>query len=113
MFEADLSACTWYDNGNALNITGGSVANQVRSLFETSLFSPFGQSLTLQHAVRMVADIRRDASAMVSNPAFDLVFLHYPVRTRRIPTIALRGLSREQTGASKATWIAWSWPTRC
>lgn len=79
MFQADLSACTWYDNGNALNITGGSVANQIRSLFETSLFSPFGQSLTLQHAVQMVAGIRCDALAMVANRAFDLVFLHYPV----------------------------------
>jgi hypothetical protein len=83
MFSASLSACSWYDNGNLLNITGAgvdqNVASQARSLFETSLFSPFGQSLTLKHTIRMVQDFRRDALAAVANPAFDLVFLHYPV----------------------------------
>jgi hypothetical protein len=83
MFSDSLSACSWYDNGNLLNITGDGVAqnlvNQARSLFESSLFSPFGQSLTLKHAIRMVQDFRRDALSAIANPAFDLVFLHYPV----------------------------------
>jgi arylsulfatase A-like enzyme len=83
VFAQDLSACSWYDNGNILNITGEglgeNVGNQLRSLFETSLFSPFGQSLTLKHAVRMVTDIRRDAVKIAADPSFDLVFLHFPV----------------------------------
>lgn len=83
MFSASLSTCSWYDNGNVLNITGDGVAqnlvNQMRGLFETSLFSPFGQTLTLKHAIRMVQDFRRDALRVATNPAFDLVFLHYPV----------------------------------
>ena len=83
MFAAELSACSWYDNGNILNITGeglgGNIANQTRNLFETSLFSPFGQSLTLKHAVRMVAAMHHDALRIVVDPSFDLVFLHYPV----------------------------------
>ncbi len=83
IFSVSLSACTWYDNGNLLNITGDGVAqnlvDQTRGLFETSLFSPFGQSLTVKHAIRMVQGFRGDALRAVANPAFDLVFLHYPV----------------------------------
>jgi hypothetical protein len=83
MFSASLSACSWYDNGNVLNITGDGVDQnllyQTRGLFETSLFSPFGQTLTLKHAIRMVQNFRRDALLVAANPAFDLVFLHYPV----------------------------------
>jgi len=83
MFAGSLSACSWYDNGNLLNITGEGLAqntvSQARSLFETSLFSPFGQSLTLKHTIRMVRDFRQAALSAVANPAFDLVFLHYPV----------------------------------
>jgi hypothetical protein len=83
MFAESLSACSWYDNGSVLNITGDGIGenlvNQTRTLFETSLFSPFGQSLTLKHAIRMVEDFRRDARQFVDDPAFDLVFLHYPV----------------------------------
>jgi len=83
MFSASLAACSWYDNGTVLNITGEGLAenvvNQTRGLFETSLYSPFGQSLTLKHAIRMVQDFRRDALRAVASPSFDLVFLHYPV----------------------------------
>jgi hypothetical protein len=103
IFSGSLSACTWYDNGNLLNITGDGVVqnlvNQTRSLFETSLFSPFGQSLTVKHAVRMVQDFRRDALRAVANPAFDLVFLHYPVPHAPHPYDRFKGtFTRSNTG---------------
>jgi arylsulfatase A-like enzyme len=53
--------------------------NQTRSLFETSLFSPFGQSLLVKNRIGMLERLRREALKAAADPSIGLVFLHDPV----------------------------------
>jgi len=57
---------------------GRVVANQLRSLFETSLYSVFGQSLAVQAHVRTVEEMEEAAVRLVADPYLDLVFIHLP-----------------------------------
>ncbi|MGH9666714.1 MAG: sulfatase-like hydrolase/transferase [Bryobacteraceae bacterium] len=78
-----LSECDWRSMGNQMNSNGRAfgqlLVNENRSLFETSLLSPFGQSLTVKKRVaeveRLVALAKRD----VVDRRLGLVFLHFPV----------------------------------
>ncbi len=79
----DLSVCDWTAMSNQMNSTGGQfreiLLNQNRSLFETSLLSPFGQSLTIKGHIDTVQANLQHARQAVSDPRLGLVFLHFPV----------------------------------
>jgi hypothetical protein len=83
VFNADLNTCFWGSQGDLIDSTGRTfpenVVNQGRSLFETSLFSPFGQSLLVKNRIRMQDQLRREALRAAIDPSLGLVFLHYPV----------------------------------
>lgn len=78
-----LAEC-WSTNADPRRYSMGSqpmeiAANQFKNLFENQFRSPFGQSLgTKRHAIDYEI-ILRGALAIVSNPAFNLVFVHLPV----------------------------------
>jgi hypothetical protein len=79
----DLSVCEWTPMSTAMNSTGSGfgeiLLNQSRRLFETSLLSPFGQSLTVKEHVRSIESSVRHARQAVSDERLGLVFLHFPV----------------------------------
>jgi hypothetical protein len=83
VFNADLNRCFWGSAGDLIDSTGRTfpenAVNQGRSLFETSLFSPFGQSLLVKDRIRMQDELRREALRDATDSSLGLVFLHYPV----------------------------------
>jgi hypothetical protein len=78
-----LADCKWYPMERQFNTMGASfftiLPNQVRSLFETSSYSPFGRSLVVQQCVRTYDSLLADAKRLVSDRSLDLVFLHFDV----------------------------------
>jgi hypothetical protein len=78
-----LTSCFWGSEGDLINSTGETfsenIVNQARSLFETSLFSPFGQSLLVKNRIGMLERLRREALKAAADHSIGLVFLHYPV----------------------------------
>lgn len=72
---------------------------QVRSLFETNVFSPFGQSQTSRHHVQTIRRLVKAATRMAARPDLDFVFIHLPAPHG--PFVFDR-----RTGQPDA----WSWP---
>jgi len=52
--------------------------SQLRSLFETSHFSPFGQSLAIEARNRTLSILIQSAVRMAGDPSLHAVFLHLP-----------------------------------
>jgi hypothetical protein len=79
----DLSVCEWTPMSRGMNSTGSGfgeiLVNQNRRPFETSLLSPFGQSLTVKEHVRSIESSVQHARRAVSDERLGLVFLHFPV----------------------------------
>ena len=78
-----LTLCEWWEMPLQHNSMGDSfwemVPDQTRSLFETSLFSVFGQSLTaVQHAKVIQAMVQRSVS-VASDRRYGLVVVHLPI----------------------------------
>jgi hypothetical protein len=84
-----LDACWWWEMAAQYNSMGRSdsmgrslgeiVPNQARSLFETSMLSPFGQSLCTQYHAQSYREMLERAKQLVSDRGFGLVLLHFPV----------------------------------
>ncbi|HLW77604.1 MAG TPA: sulfatase-like hydrolase/transferase [Bryobacteraceae bacterium] len=83
LFPSVLAECSWVGQGSLLTITGDTLAtnlvNQDRSLFETSAYSIFGQSLMVKNRIGKIQSLRRTGVRYAADPALDLVFLHYPI----------------------------------
>ena len=83
MFNNSLTECAWWPLSLQVNSTGDTLAQKIRgqmeSLFETSSFSPFGQSLSTRHQARSCQEFLEKAKAEASNPAMGFVFLHAPI----------------------------------
>ncbi len=83
VLNGDLSACAWTDMSTRMNSTGRRFSeilwNQNRSLFETSMLSPWGQSLTIRGHIAGIETLLRHAEEVVSDPRLNLIFLHFPV----------------------------------
>jgi hypothetical protein len=77
-----ITDCYWEAIGMALNSMGDSfpqaLVNQMRSLFETSFFSPFGQSLLVRRRVAVLGRLTATAARMASDPDLGLIFVHMP-----------------------------------
>ena len=82
VFRESVSLCDWMDRslqGNSLGTGFQEVAvNEVRTLVETNLLSPFGQSLApARHAREYYAAVEKAVSA-AANPAIGLTIVHLP-----------------------------------
>jgi hypothetical protein len=80
----ELNSCEWLPLENQRNsVRRDSVAHamidETRSLFETSLFSPFGQSLATRHHVQSYRSLSQRAQQLISDPAYGVVFVHMPI----------------------------------
>jgi hypothetical protein len=78
-----LADCDWKELGVPVNALGDTLAqiegNEVRSLFETSFFSPFGQSLLVKRQAWVVQSLLASAVRMASDPDLGLIYIHFPV----------------------------------
>ncbi len=83
VINSSLTACWWDEMAMQHNSMGDSfwqiLRNQTRSLFETSLLSVFGQSLSVHHQIRTYLAIRARAKQVASDSGLGLVLVHYPV----------------------------------
>jgi arylsulfatase A-like enzyme len=79
----DLTSCWWtampFQADSVGRTTTEAVPKYLRSLFETSLLSPFGQSLSTREAAERFQALFAEARRAVANPSFGLVFLHLQV----------------------------------
>jgi hypothetical protein len=78
-----LTYCNWWEMGRQFNSMGHTFAeilpNQTRSLFETSLLSLFGQSLSGHQQVEAYHAILKEGIAAANNPALGLIVIHLPI----------------------------------
>jgi len=80
VLNRDLTSCWWtaiplqFDSVG--RTFGDSVPKYLRSLFETSLLSPFGQSLSVEEAARRIQELTAQARQAAADPSLSLVFLH-------------------------------------
>ena len=83
MLNDNLTECAWVELPNLYNSTGDTLAEvaagQIRSVMETTLLSPFGQSLATRHQVRNYRTILAAALAYAANPRLGVVFVHFPI----------------------------------
>jgi hypothetical protein len=82
VFKDSVSACSWMDlpvQSNSFGVGFLQIfSSQIRSLFETNLLSPFGQSLaTARQAKNYEAAVERTLD-VVTDPAFALTIIHLP-----------------------------------
>ena len=80
VLASDVTQCTWSPMELMSNTLGrdfgAALFTQVRSLFETSLYSPFGQSLLTQARIRREAALLAWARTVVADPSISLAFIH-------------------------------------
>lgn len=82
LYATHLAACQDWPMDRQINSYGDTLpqvtVNHFRSLFESSLYSLFGQSLAVGAHVRTVQAIEREAGQAAVRPDLQLVFLHLP-----------------------------------
>ena len=78
-----LTSCEWWQIALQANTMGHSfgelVPNQARSLFETSLLSVFGQSLSVESHIATYRAIFRSGAQAANDPRYGLTFIHLPI----------------------------------
>jgi hypothetical protein len=78
-----LSFCEWWEMPLQFNSMGRTVpqlvTGQTRSLFETTLFSAFGQSLSVREQVASYGEILNRGLIVANNPAYGFTFIHLPI----------------------------------
>ncbi len=83
MLNNVLCNCAWWPMPMKANSTGDTllqkIAGQTISILETDSISPFGQSETIRHKVRIYQEFLAEAKRQVSDTGLGLVFLHVPV----------------------------------
>ena len=80
LLASDVTYCEWEPIELVSNTVGRTfglaAANQLRSLFETSIYSPFGQSLDTKTRVRREAQLLDWGKRLTADPSIGVVFLH-------------------------------------
>jgi Sulfatase len=78
-----LSYCKWWELAMQHNSMGRTfwplLVNQPRSLFETTMLSVFGQSLSVRQQVNTYHAILDDGLAVANDPKFGFSFVHLPI----------------------------------
>jgi hypothetical protein len=80
VLASDLAQCAWAPIEQISNALArdflGAAQDQFRSMFETSLYSPFGQSLLTLTRIRREAALVKRAQAMITDPYTGFAFVH-------------------------------------
>jgi arylsulfatase A-like enzyme len=83
VMNESLDACWWWEMPTLYNSLGRRFTEvapkQARSLVETTLMSPFGQSLSTQYQGRSYHEMLDRAKQLGAGRDFGLVLLHFPV----------------------------------
>ena len=83
VLNTSLVSCGWWEMASQYNSMGETFAeqavNQPRSLFETNLFSLFGQSLCTLQQIHTYQAIRGRAFQAATDPGLGLILAHFPV----------------------------------
>ncbi len=83
LLNRSLTKCDWWPNAMQYNSMGDTfrqfLLGETRSLFETNLFSPFGQSLSTKFHVHVYQSITNEASEVVGDRSIGFALLHIPV----------------------------------
>jgi Sulfatase len=83
LFKDSVSACWSTDIDAVRNSMGDSILesayNQLRNLFENQFRSPFGQPLGAKRHALDYKFVSNAAITAVSHPAFDFVYVHFPI----------------------------------
>lgn len=78
--NGNLTSCWWTAMPMQYDSVGHSFSEStpkyLRSLFETSLLSPFGQSLSVEESTRRVQALMKQACSIAADSSISLVFLH-------------------------------------
>ena len=78
-----LTSCQWWEMPLQFNSMGHTfwqqLPRQTRSLFETTLFSAFGQSLSVRQQVETYHEILQRGLAVANDPAYGFSFIHLPI----------------------------------
>jgi hypothetical protein len=78
-----ITSCEWWEMPLQYNSMGHTfwrqLAGQSRSLFETTLFSVFGQSLAVQQQVETYHDILNRGLAVANDRTYGFSFIHMPI----------------------------------
>lgn len=78
-----IGYCKWWELAMQHNSMGRAfwqlLANQPRSLFETTMLSVFGQSLSVRQQVDTYHAILDDGLAVANDPKFGFTFVHLPI----------------------------------
>jgi hypothetical protein len=78
-----LTSCEWWEMPVQFNSMGHTfwqqLPGQTRSLFETTLFSAFGQSLSVLQQVETYREILRRGLAIANDPSYGFSFIHMPI----------------------------------
>jgi len=83
VLNESLTACWWWEAARQHNSMGERLPelllNQPRRLFETSLLSPFGQSLMTHQHIRTYRAMLERAEQVAADPQYGLSLVHLPV----------------------------------
>jgi hypothetical protein len=78
-----LTRCWWCEIEFQMNSNGDRLfpiaVNQTRSLFETSLFSPFGRSLSVQRKAEQYTEMLHEGVSLSTDPTLGLSLIHFDV----------------------------------
>ena len=78
-----LSYCQWWEMAMQHNSMGRTfwrlLPNQTRSLFETTMFSAFGQSLSVRQQIDTYQAILENGLAVANDPKYGFSFIHLPI----------------------------------
>jgi Sulfatase len=80
ILASDVTQCNWSPMELMINTVGRkfqtALLDQMRGVFETSLYSPFGQSLVTKARVRREATLVAWAQTVIADPSISLAFVH-------------------------------------
>lgn len=83
IYGRELAACAWWETSIRRISRGKTVGTiavaQLRSMVETAVLSPFGQSAVAQHHYRTWRAMMARAVRAAADPSLRLVFIHLPV----------------------------------
>jgi hypothetical protein len=83
VLNAELTRCWWCEMERQINSAGETfdrlVPNQARTIFETSVLSPFGQSLVVRRKAAQYSAMMAEAISVVADPSIGLALLHMNV----------------------------------
>jgi hypothetical protein len=102
VLSRDLDSCNWWaiptQRTSIRPNFAEALIDEPRSLFETSLFSIFGQSLVVRKYIKLYNEILPATSRLVVDPNIGVSFVHFPIPHSPYPYDRFKGtLSRENS----------------